>query len=356
MEIKFFRAPLDPEEREPKLKLKTAKCRDGYAGIPFRDPYDGVLSVLRRGFRKSFREVGGLEVEPWLVPAPEPKYISLLTVENMVAFIDSDGCRQYAEKLEGFLRGKVLPGIPVMVSVDHSLTGGCVKALAREYGSASLALIVLDSHFDAVIPSVRCGLIQYDLETNPSSPFSPSDPYIRGRLDSYNADSFLYYLVEEKVLPPENILVLGVSDYPPPHAFKIEDPRVKRYLALYTGLESLGVKIVRKERLRESWKVVREALNSLKAEYFYLSVDIDIGARAALQGARFLDYEGLRKEEIYTLIRLVKKRIEGGALAGLDLAETDIYSAGVGKNGEKDETYQVEAEILRLLLEQPPHT
>jgi arginase family enzyme len=349
VEVKFFRAPLDPEEREHKLRLKAARCREGYLGIPFKDPYDGILSNLHGFPLKAFREVGGLEVEPWLLPAPEPKYIPLLTVENMVAFIDSDGCREYAEKVESFLRETILPGIPIMLGVDHSLTGGCVKALTREYDSVNLALIILDSHFDAIIPSVRCGLIQYDVETNPISPFSPSDPYVKGRLDSYNADSFIYYLVKERVLPPENILVLGVSDYPPPHAFKAEDSRVKRYLELYTGLESLGIKIVRKERLR-NWEAVKEALNSLKAEYFYLSVDIDIGAKATLLGARFLDYEGLRKEEIYQLIGLVKGRIKGGKLAGLDLTETDIYEAGVERDGKKDETYKVEAEILRILL------
>jgi arginase family enzyme len=138
----------------------------------------------------------------------------------MVAFIDSDGCREYAEKVESFLRETILPGIPIMLGVDHSLTGGCVKALTREYDSVNLALIILDSHFDAIIPSVRCGLIQYDVETNPISPFSPSDPYVKGRLDSYNADSFIYYLVKERVLPPENILVLGVSDYPPPQPLR----------------------------------------------------------------------------------------------------------------------------------------
>jgi arginase family enzyme len=106
---------------------------------------------------------------------------------------------------------------------------------------------------------------------------------------------------------------------------------------------------VRKERLR-NWEAVKEALNSLKAEYFYLSVDIDIGAKATLLGARFLDYEGLRKEEIYQLIGLVKGRIKGGKLAGLDLTETDIYEAGVERDGKKDETYKVEAEILRILL------
>lgn len=346
----LFRAPLDPEEREPKLRLKIAKCREDYAGIPFRDPYDGILSVLRENpLFKSFKEAKGLEVEPWLLPAPDPKYLPLLTVENMVAFIDSDGCREYAGRLEALLKSEVLPALPVMLGVDHSLTGGCVKALTSQYDASSLSLIVLDSHFDAITPSLRCGLIQYDLETNPDSPFDPSDPYIKGRIDSYNADSFLYYLVEEEVLPVENILVLGVSDYPPPHAFQIEDARVRSYLEHYKGLEESGVKVLSKERLRKDWDRVSEILASLKAEYFYVSVDIDVGSRRALEGARFLDYEGLGRGEIYRLAELLKRKI-AGRLVGLDLMETDVFTAGAERNGRRDETYLVEAELLRILL------
>ena len=349
MEVKFFRAPLDPDEREPKLKFKLTKCMEGYPDIPFKDPYDGILTHLTRIGVSSevFEEVEGLEVEPWLLPAPEPKYAPLLTVENMVAFIDSDGCREYAKKVFNLIHEKIFPGIPIMLGVDHSLTGGCVRALAEEYGPTDVGLIILDSHFDVVTPTIRCGLIQYDIETNPESPFNPLDPYIRGRLDSYNADSFIHYLVREKVIPPENILVLGVSDYPPPQAFRIRDPRVRRYIEHYTGFEELGVTVLSKDKLRKNWEDVKVFLDKLKTDYFYLSIDIDIGARATLQGARFLDYEGLEMEEIYRLVDMVKRKVEG-KLVGLDLMETDVYGAGVGR----DKTYEVEAEILRMLLNQ----
>jgi arginase family enzyme len=348
--FRFFRAPLDPDEREQRLRLKVVKGMQGYPGLPFKDPYDGVLNALERNrFAKDFINIGGLKVEPWLLPAPEPKYLSLLTVEHMVAFIDSDGCRDYSLQAESFVSEKVLPDIPVMIGVDHSLTGGCVKSLIHEYGN--LALIVVDSHFDTIIPSIRCGLIQYDLETNPESPFSLYDPYIYGRMDSYNADSFLYYLVYEGVIAPENLMILGVADYPPPYISKISDSRVQKYLELYKGFEDMGVKIVKKDDILKNFGIVKRELEQLNAEHFYLSIDLDIGSRVALNGVRFLDYEGLDKYTICRLIKIISRNIKG-RLLGLDLMEIDIYGAGVEMESKKDKTYQIAAKTIQVITDE----
>lgn len=349
LNAKFFGAPFDPDEREPKLALKIESCRKGYPGIPYLNPYEGVIYQLKRKLPPPLiQEASSLKVEPWLLPAPEPRYLPLLTVEQMVAFIDADGCREYAEKAAEHVRREVFPAVPAMVGVDHSLTGGCVKALTREHGGA-LGLIVLDSHFDAIIPSIRCGLIQYDVETNPESPFSPTDPFIRGRLDSYNADSFIYYLVHEGIVAPENVVVLGVADYPPPHAFEIKDPRVQRYLDFYRSLENMGVKIVKREAAASRPETVVETLKKVHADVFYLSVDMDIGARAALTGARFLDYKGLKEDEIYQLVDVVLKTVKG-KLVGFDLMEIDVYNAGTVKEGVADRTYHIAAEIACKIL------
>jgi arginase family enzyme len=347
MTFKFFRAPLDPDEREQRLRIKVAECRQGYPNVLFKDPYDGVLRALKENcFMRNFMDIGGLEVEPWLLPAPEPKYIPLLTVECMVAFIDSDGCRDYALQAEDFINKRVLPGLPVMIGVDHSLSGGCVRSLAREYGD--IALIVLDSHFDAIIPSVRCALIRYDLETNPESSFSPFDPYIYGRVDSYNADSFLYYLVHEGVIAPENLVVLGVSDHPPSHAFKIRDWRVQKYLELYRSFEEMGVKIVKKDEILKDFEVIKKILEKLKADYFYLSIDLDVGSKNALKGARFNDYEGLDERTICKLIEAISRNVRG-KLVGLDLMEIDVFSAGAKTKSGKDRTYHIAAEIIQII-------
>jgi hypothetical protein len=89
-------------------------------------------------------------------------------------------------------------------------------------------------------------------------------------VDSYNADSFLYYLVHESVIAPENLVVLGVSDHPPPHTFKIRDWSVQKYLELYRGFDDMGVKMVKKEEVLKNFKVIKEVLEELKADRFYL--------------------------------------------------------------------------------------
>jgi len=117
----------------------------------------------------------------------------MLTVENFVSFVDSNGYLEYADQLMGLV-GSRFPETPVIFGVDHSLTGGAVRAAAGEYGGENLRLVVFDSHFGFIIPSIRCGLIQYDLETNKETKFTADDPFIFNRPDSYNADSFLHFI------------------------------------------------------------------------------------------------------------------------------------------------------------------
>ncbi len=134
-----------------------------------------------------------------------------------------------------------------MIAVDHSLTGGIFKKLKELYAQEEMSLIVLDSHTDAIPISILSGIIQYDLDTNPETVYDRNDPYLYHRKDSYNASSFLYHLLEDEVLKPENLFIIGVSDFPPRHAFRIKDPRVENYVGIFTGLRRKGVTILKKE-------------------------------------------------------------------------------------------------------------
>ncbi|RLI28389.1 MAG: hypothetical protein DRO46_04100 [Candidatus Hecatellales archaeon] len=349
--LTFIDAPLDADEREAKISEKRVQALAGYRELPYLNPYDGVMAELKGFPLPQYGEIRDFEVEPWLLPAPNPAYLNLVTVENFVVFIDADGCREYAEKLERLVRESVLPSLPVLVGVDHSLTGGAVKALSREYGGENLLLVGLDSHFDGITPTVRCGLIQYEGENNPNTVFSPFDPFIRARPDSYNADSFLYYLVKEKVIPAGNIVVLGASDQPPSHLEKVEDSRVKRFINHYYGMVDEGITLVSRDEIKQNFRRVREALEAVDASHLYLSVDIDVGANAALKGARFLDRKGLSRSELGNLIsEIVRLLGRGKKLAGVDVLETDVYRAGRTLEGWRDETYRIEAEILARVL------
>lgn len=341
----FFGCSLDPDEREAVIKSKAAKAKLGYAGLTFKDPYDAIAHYLQSvKLNAPFDFLGKLNIDPWLTPAPESKYLKLLTVENVVAFIDSNGCLECATVAYRFVKKRVLAHKPVLIGVDHSLTGGPARAIAETYGKSNLCVAILDSHFDAIIPTVRCGLIQYDVETNPESPFDPFDPFIRGRLDSYNADSFIYYLINERWVLPENVVVIGVSDYPPKAAFETDDERVKRYVNLYTGLEKIGVKIIRKRELEEDPSIVKKTLTETKAHNLYVSIDVDVGANSALRGARFLDYTGLSEKLIHEVVDHLTDVIRRGVnLAGFDVVETDVHKASL------DRTYQIELEIIKRL-------
>ncbi len=343
MDLFFFNGPLDPDERESSILRKIEMVEKGYPGIIFKDPYDGVASELGKIPGSESR----LDVEPWLLPAPPKSMSFMLTVENFVAFIDSNGCLDYARKVRELVED-ALPRIPVMLGVDHSLTGGSVEALSSEFGGESLRLIVFDSHFDFILPSIRCGLIQYDLDTNPETKFSPTDPFISNRPDSYNADSFLYYLLDE--VPHENIFIVGVSDYPPKVAQEIDDYRVRRYVEFYKGLEESGIHIITKEMIQRDIGVIREVLSKTPLPYTYVSIDVDVCSNTSIKGARFLDYYGIDHSDLYGLVASIKKSLAASSLVGLDFMEFDIYAAGSDQHGRMDRTYQIVAETMKRLL------
>jgi len=340
---------LDPDEREPVINFKLKQAKLGYPGLSFREPYDAFIHYANEmGLSRYLKFIGKLPVEPWLLPAPELKYMSLVTVENMVMFIDFNGCLEYAQSIYEKLKKDVAPdeGKIILIGVDHSLSGGVIRFLSEIHDPDNLGLVVLDSHFDAILPSIRCGLIQYDVETNPDSPFDPLDPFIRNRLDSYNADSFLFYLIENGWVRAENIIVVGVSDYPPPSAFEIDDVRVKRYLQHYINLEKRGVKIIKKSDVERNSSAIGRALQELKPDKLYVSIDIDVGANNALRGARFLDYDGLSEGAIYGIIMELKKQVKRRfQLVGFDIMEIDVFKAS------SDRTYQIEMNITKRLLD-----
>jgi len=332
---------LDPDEREAIVNRKLEGMKNGYSSIPFNDPLDGFMSALKTSY-----DARRIDMEGWLTPTPPKALQFMTTVENYVSFIDSNGCLEYANKVRDVIAAES-GYIPLLVGVDHSLTGGAVEALAKEHGGENMRLIVFDSHFDFISPTIRCGLIQYDLETNPDTHFSPSDPYIFGRPDSYNADSFLQYTL--KHVPPENILVVGVSDYPPRSALEIDDERVKRYLDYYKGIESDGVKVIKKDDIKSSREGVFATLSSSDKPFTYVSIDVDVCSNTSLKGARFLDYHGVDHRDLYGLMVAISKSIKRSKLVGIDFMEFDVFSAGALFSGKRDRTYDIMTEAFRRL-------
>lgn len=346
--IKVFGLNLDPDERDESIFNKLSST-----GMDVKDPYEIVSEKLKDTNEIKFTKIGKVQVEPWLVPNPKKEDLFMVDVDNLVAFIDSDGCREYASKVKDFVKENIFPDIPLMIGVDHSGTGGCIEALAEKYGKANLSVVMLDSHFDGIIPTQRLKLIQHDIEFNPNTKFSKDDPYLYNRVDSFNADSFLFFLLKEKKILPKNLFVLGVSDYPPNAAKDARDPRIREYYEFYRKFEDDGVTILPKNKLKANFVMaLKKVFEKIKTPYVYVSVDIDIGSRQALTGARFLDYLGLEESEIYRILDGLnkyakEKKIE---IVGADVMEIDQSKAGQKFGKNYDKTYDISLEVIKKIF------
>ncbi len=340
MNFKILNGLLDPDERINYINRKIESCKNNYTNVLFKDPAIGILNKLGKNF-----ELIENEIENWLTPTPSPDFIFMVTVENIVTFIDSNGCKEYADKFMEIVYNSVLPDIPILIGIDHSLSGGIIKAICKEYSEENIRLIVFDSHFDFILPKIRCGLIHYDLENNPNTKFSPYDPYIYNRPNSYNADSFLYYLLKD--LPPENMFIIGVNDYPSKIAEEIDDIRVRKYVEFYKTIEEAGVHIIKKEDIEKNWNNVCQIISNTNLPYTYVSIDVDICANTSIKGARFLDYIGISHKELYGLISCIKN----SKIIGIDIMEFDVYNAGAKIFGKIDRTYDIMTEVLNRLID-----
>jgi arginase family enzyme len=345
--VVFFGCPFDCDEREESIR---EKLETSAGALENDDPYEFVMSMIRREVEKDlWDEKGSFQVPDWLRPLPSDG--SKLTAAEFASFIDRDGCREFASEVGEFIAESIFPDIPCLLAVDHSLTGGAFRALNDLYGPGNVALAVLDSHTDAIPTPVMSGAIQYDLDTNPKTIHDRSDPLLYNRPDSYHASSFLHHLLDEDILAPENLFLIGISDYPVKRAFRIKDERIRDYVGRFAELKKTGATVLTKEECLLKPKKVRNALRKITTPFLYVSVDMDIGARNAVEGVRFLDWQGLQEKQIYTMIDALRDVLSGNVrLAGMDLTEFNPRRAAGSPDTSRDRTYRVAANIIEKLI------
>lgn len=347
--VVFFGCPLDGDERHESIQEKLSLM--GIHGTT-DDPYEGIMEIIRREVDPElWAERGSMNIPSWLRPIPSLADKERMTTEAFVDFVDHGGFETYAQQVGNFIGTHIFPDIPCMVAVDHSLTGGAYRKLVELYEPEDISLIVLDSHTDAIPMSIMAGMIQFDIDTNPDTVHDRHDPFLYDRRDSYNASSFLNYLLVEEVLKPQNLYLIGISDYPPKHAFRIKDPRIEDYVHIFSELKGRGVTILTKNDFLISPSKIKNVLAHIKSPYVYISVDLDIGARNGVEGVRFLERQGLNERQIYRLVDFLRDPLSKGIrLVGMDLTEINPRKAGSRYSTGEDKTYQIAANIVRGLL------
>jgi arginase family enzyme len=347
-EITLFGCPFDCDEKHDAVVEKQTGAGMNRMND---DPLEAVADILRTLVPEERWHRGGvIEVPPWLRPQPPADAMPQVDTAAFVAFIDRDGCRDMAARVEHFVRDTILPGIPCMVAVDHCLTGGVIRALAAHYGKENLTTVVLDSHTDAVPMSVLSAAVQYDIDTNPDSPHFKDDPFLYNRTESYNASSFIHHLLEEQVILPGNLMILGASDLPQKRAARIKDRRIADYVDVFGRLKRKGVKLVGKKDCQTKPTKVKNLFRQIKTPYVYVSIDMDIGSRNAVEAVRFRDWKGLSANQIYGLAAALTGRLgKGLELVGMDVTEFNARRAGQPGAAGFDQTYEIAAELIKRI-------
>lgn len=336
--VHFLGCPLDCDERQDSIQEKLIACN----GNIIDDPYVQVTNRLEKDLQRiPHTLVGSIDVPDWLRPIPKSTDPAQITSENFVQFIDGNHSLEYVDKVYRQVMEKILPGIPCLIGVDHSLSGGVIKGMADHYGREELTVIILDSHCDVTPMSNLAGAIYYDMENNPNSRHDPYDPLLYNRPDSYNASSFLYYLLERGVIGCSNTFIVGISDYPSKRASRIKDPRIREYVSLYTSLKSKGVKMLTKNDCSLSIKKISSLFKHIKTPYVYISFDMDVGSNNACHGVRFNNYNGLNEKQLFKLTSMIKSEIlSKKKIVGLDFTEYN-------PRRQDSKVYDISASIIK---------
>jgi arginase family enzyme len=335
MRVKIFGAALDALDDPERVELKKAYIAARAAGsllpgLP-QDPYAAIAPTVLARCGDCVISVGRLEIPAWLSPRPALDDASLVSSERYGSFLDSDEIGTHIDRCAAFVDRFILPDIPCMIAADHAMSAGPLKALSSRYGPRGLAVLIIDSHFDAIPLSSRM-----------------PQGHTEKRNGAQQCGSFLAMLLDEGVVLAENLFVVGVSDYP-------TSGTTDRYNLAYHALTGRGVTVIPKN-MAESTSLqeqLEQMLQGSSANRLYVSLDADIGACLCMNAVRFLDTEGVPEEVIIALARSIRKLIntERFSLAGLDVAEVDVHLLGLDHiQGRQDRTVEVCSQFIIELV------
>ncbi len=330
-QIKIFGAALDALSSVERVNLKQAylqhvrnRCliEEG-----FRDPYDFVKGMVSQEVvNHNVKWLGKISIPSWLTPKPQEGDSPRLSLSTLDRFLENDGCWDYALNVADYIRRKICPGIPVMIGVDHSLTGGPIMALRERH--ANLNVVILDAHFDVMYP-------EREYEAN-------------YQMNYYGCGNFLDRLLKRKIIPAKNLWIMGVQDELHREVTGRRDLRRKldRSAASVRKWMEKGVHVIFKHQVQSGHFKL-----DLKGPA-YLSIDMDVGSMSSIYSARFMNSNGLNRVEFLELLQEVFRKIRSSRhpLVGLDVMESDIHFCEAIKEKKVDRTEEIIKAIFKLFI------
>jgi arginase family enzyme len=325
---KLFGAALDVSDDPWTLQLKHGWMEADSTRLDrisaCLDPYDAVTTTMSSLLRQcQIKPVGKFPIPSWLWPKPKPSDAPVINPEMVASFFDSGELLAITQRLSTYVNDMILPDIPVMLGVDHSLTAGVVSALSEKYGREKLGIIVLDQHFDAIPLSVRLDGIKTGMEAAPI-----------GFKDQFCCGDFWAYLIDEGIILPQNLIFIGVADYPG-KGIKAGDS----FRRMYLDYEKRGCSFFPKERFNDNNKDLFSSflMEKLRTPDVYISMDMDVSSCAGTYAARYMEKPGLGEQDILDILATIVDQCRRGnfTFAGMDIMEINTHFLGIEVGGGK---------------------
>ncbi|MHA1242844.1 MAG: arginase family protein [Promethearchaeota archaeon] len=328
--IKVFGAAVDASDFPLSIQMKLAYLNQLSQNFgnktDFIDPYEAFLMHSSILTELKFLKIGKFPIDSWLTPKPKLEDFHLINQFNFSKFTNDGLLKPISDKLKKYIDTSVLPDIPLMIGVDHSLTGGVLTALSKEYGPENLLVLIFDAHFD--------GLIEIK--------------------NTYTCASFLNNLINAKIIRPENLIIFGCQDYPDDKYRAINDPGIVEFVEFYDKMERNGVKFILKAEPLQMLGRLKKILKDTVKSNFYLSFDVDVGALKEIIACRFRNALGLDQSTIISAAKIINNTIKtaDNKLVGLDVMEIETFLLNkvFPKSGREDQTIEVVDNFLRTFF------
>lgn len=351
-EIKIFGAALDALPSPERVALKLAYIRSlrdrSSMEKGWIDPYDFIKARVTEGLtlNHKIKWSGKVSIPSWLSPKPNIIDWPRLSIDRLIQFLERDGCWECALRVADYINREVVPGMPVMIGVDHGLTGGPIMTMAERY--PDLNVIILDAHFD-VMNKDKSGR-QNRQDPKVGFPMRQDREITSNtQWNYYECGNFLDFLLKKRMIAPKNLWILGVQD----EIYKELKKRGNCSKNLNPNMESIkkwirkGVHVIFKHEVQSgNFKMV---LNGPT----YLSIDMDVGSLSSIYSARFMTSYGLNAAEFLKLLHKVSRFIRKShyPLVGLDIMEFDVHFFGAVKERKmNDRADEIVKEIFRLFI------
>jgi len=361
--IKVFGAAVDASDFPLSIQMKLAylnQLAQNYGSkTEFIDPYEAFLMHSSILTEQKFLKIGKFPIDSWLTPKPKLEDSHLINQFNFSKFTNDGLLKPISDKLKRYITTSVLPDIPLMVGVDHSLTGGVLTALSKEYGPENLLVLIFDAHFDGLPANISIDIAKYTNDhPNEVNPLIPEYYYsqMEGReiRNTYTCASFLNNLINAKIIRPENLIIFGCQDYPDEKYRALDDPRIVEFVEFYDTMENNGVKFIPKAETSQMLDKLKQILKDRVKSNFYLSFDVDVGALKEIIACRFRNALGLDQSTILSAAKIINNTVKtaDNKLVGLDVMEIETYllKKVFPKSGREDQTIEVVDNFLRIFF------